>query len=926
MQAAPASRPIERAPEDGARPAFLFTDIEGSTRRWETMPDAMAPALRRHDEILRAAIDGHGGRVFKLRGDGLGAVFPTMRDGIEAAVEAQRLLSAEDWTAVDGIKVRMAIHAGDVEPRDGDFFGPTLNHLARLIDAGHGGQILISADAVAILSGKIPESVTLVDLGSHQLRDLIKPSEVYQICAPGLPTEFAPLRSLNRARHNLPSQLTPLVGRDSELDQVRELLERNRLVTLLGPGGIGKTRLATQIGAEVIDRFSDGVWFVEFAALSDPAILPNAIAKVFGIQSEGNAPPLEAIFVALQRRKLLLILDNCEHVTEAAAELADALLRRCGELRIVATSREKLGIIGETLVRVGGLSVPPAGDKLEAGALDRWSAIRLFADRALAADGGFVLDDETIGIVADICRRLDGIPLALELAAARLSVLSAPELADSLSDWFKGSARDVRGVASRHRTLHATMDWSYSLLAPEDQRLFRRAGVFAGTWSIEAAVQVLGEPGQSKWDVLERLRQLVDKSLIVSDKDQKALRFRLLETARTFALSQLEANGEAALYFNRHADYYRTRMAEAELAWDATPTAAWLADVEPVLENVRAALEAAFGGTVPRATGRELAAASTWLWTEASLQHEGRRWLEIASTPDGEAWPPEVAARLLLGQARLTPYRDDGTKHALAERAVALFRSTADATGLADALALAGDALVSQARYEEAERCHREAYGLLSAAGAEKLLGRCANSLAHLKLFAGDVAAAKTLYEEARRRAEARGDAVGRMVAVCNLAEAEFALGNYAEALDQCRIYVEMCRAERLVHRLVNGLANLAAYYLALDDPMEARAVAREALIRGQETQSRFLAVISIEHLAVAGAVLGERDVPARLLGFSEAHYRQRAIHREPTERIGYEKALTLLGARLERDELERLMAEGEAFDLNAATEEALKL
>jgi predicted ATPase/class 3 adenylate cyclase len=926
MQASSASRPIERAPEEGAWPAFLFTDIEGSTRRWETAPDAMAPALRRHDEILRTAIDRHGGRVFKLRGDGLGAVFPTMRSGVEAAIDAQRLLSAEDWSAVGGIKVRMAIHTGPVEPRDGDFFGPTLNHLARLTDAGHGGQILISADGVRALSASIPEDLTLIDLGAHQLRDLIEPSEIYQICVPGLPVEFAPLRSLNRARHNLPSQFTPLVGRDNELAQVRELLERNRLITLVGPGGIGKTRLAAQIGADMLDRFPDGVWFVEFAALSDPTILPNAIAKVFGIQSEGNAPPLEAIFVALQRRKLLLILDNCEHVMEAAAELTDALLRRCGELRIMATSREKLGLIGETLVRVGGLSVPRAGEALGDGPVDRWSAVRLFADRALAADGGFSLDDETVRSVVEVCRRLDGIPLALELAAARLSVLSVPELADSLSEWFKSSARDVRGGASRHRTLHATMDWSYSLLSPEDQRIFRRAGVFAGTWTIDAAVQVLGEPDQTKWDVLERLGQLVDKSLIVSDKDHKTRRFRMLETARSFALSQLNANDEAAVYFTRHAEYYRGVMEQAERVWDVTPTAAWLADVEPLLENVRAALEASFGGAAPKATGRALAAASTWAWTEASLQHEGRRWLGLAGAPDGEAWPPEVSARLILGQARLTPYRDDGAKLALAERAVALFRTTADETGLADALALAGAALVSQARYEEAERCHREAYVLLSKAGAEKLLGRCANSLAHLKLFSGDVPAAKALYEEAMRRAEARGDAVGRLVAVCNLAEAEFALGNYAEALGQCRSYVEMCRTERLVHRLVNGLANLAAYYLALDDPMEARAAAREALIRSQETQSRFLSVISIEHLAVAGVILGEPQTSARLVGFTEAHYQGQGIRREPTERIGYEKALSLLAARLEPGELDRLRAAGAAFDLNAAIDEALKI
>lgn len=912
--------------ERGAIPAFLFTDIEGSTRRWESHPDGMAAALRRHDEILRNVIARHKGRVFKLRGDGLGVVFPTMKDSVSAAIDCQRALVAQDWSAVGGIKVRMAMHTGSVEPRDGDYFGPTLNHLARLLDVGHGGQVLISAEGFKALSEQVQEDIEILDLGIHQLRDLIEPSGIYQISAPGLPKNFGPLRSLNPTRHNLPSQVTSLVGRNEELDQVRPLLEHDRLVTLIGPGGIGKTRLAVQLGAELIDNFVDGVWLVEFAAISDPNILPNALAKTFGIQIEGNSPPLQSVILALQRRKLLLILDNCEHQTEAIAELGETLLRRCPDIRLLVTSREKLGLIGENLFRVGGLPVPPSGEQLDRSVTDRWPAMRLFSERALAVDKGFVLDQETAGSVAEICRRLDGIPLALELAAARLSVLSATDLAESLSDWFRSSGRDTRGAASRHRTLHATMDWSYNLLSVSEQRLFRRASVFAGTWSLNAAVDVLAEPGETSWEILEQLGQLVDKSLMLSERSGKTRRFRMLETTRAYGLAQLKDKGEVELQQSRHATHYRKEMGNAEKTWGSMATSSWLAAIEPEIENIRAALDATLNGAAASVIGQELAAGSPLLWTEASLQQEGRKWLALASAKDGKGRAPGISARLLLGRARLAPYRDDGTKLALAQAAVALFRDTDDHVGLGDALTLVGAALVSQERFDEAELCHREAYALLSAAGAEKLLGRCANSLGHIKLFSGDIAAAKSLYEEAKSRADRFGDAVGHMVALCNLAEADFALGNYAEAIEQCRSYIAICRAERHVHRLANGLANLAAYLIATKDPIEARTAAREALIRAQETQSRFLVVIGIEHIAVAGAIMGAGEAAARLIGFSDAHYRKETIAREPTERLGHEEAMNLLSNLFGSQRLSEILVEGGTMKEEDAIEEALRI
>jgi predicted ATPase/class 3 adenylate cyclase len=919
--ASPLGTETEILPDsDGA--AFLFTDIEGSTRRWETSPDAMRPAMRRHDEILRTTVAHYFGRVFKSRGDGLGMVFPTMHHAVMAAAEGQRHLIAEDWSAIGGLKVRMALHCGPVEPRDGDFFGPTLHRLARLLEVGHGEQILLSAAALDALGGAVGPGFSLVDLGSHQLRDLIEPAWIHQLSAPGLPSQFNALKSLNRAQHNLPSQLTPLIGREQALDEIRPLLERDRLVTLVGPGGIGKTRLAIQAGAELQEMFPDGIWLAEFASLNDASLLPNAIAKLFGIAIEGNAPALPAVLLALQRRKTLIILDNCEHVTEAVAELAETLLRRCPEVRMLVTSRERLGLIGESLFRVESLAVPPRDEVLDETATERWAALSLFADRARAVDRGFVLDPDTLGPVAEICRRLDGIPLALELAAARLSVMSVGEVANGLNERFRISTRDCRGLPPRHRTLQATMDWSYGLLSDEEQRLFRGAGVFSGSWTIEAATHVLVEAGTSQWQVFDLVGALVDKSLIVAEKAGQDRHFRLLETMRAYALDRLEAAGERGAAQTRHARFYLAQMTKAEACWNETPTAAWLGMIEPQFDNIRAALDAAVNGRIDRSIGHELAAATPLLWTETALQQEGRRWFEQIEISDNA--PVLLRARILLARARLMPYRDYGPKLPLIEQAVALFRQTDDRTGLADALAVAGVAIERLSRREEAEDYLNEAYALLTAAGADKLRGRCANSLGHLKLFARDLAAAKGLYSEALRLGTACGDAPGMMSGLANLAETEFALGEHLRAIEQIRAYIEICRSERPIHRLATGLANLAAYLLAVDDPIEARAAAREALIRAQETESGFLVAIAVEHLAVAGAVLGEWRGPARLLGFSDAYYRKNGTTREPTEQRGYDQLTAALRATVEPEEIERLMADGALLDERAAIDEAL--
>ena len=436
---------------------FLLTDIEGSTRLWQEHRAAMATALEAHDALLRAAVEEAGGTVVKTTGDGLLAAFDRPEAALAAAAAAQRRLDAQAWPATGALRVRMAIHSGSAEVRDGDFFGPALNRVARLMAIGHGGQVLVSSTTSALAADALPPDSELLDLGEHQLRDHPRPERVHQLAAPGLRRDFPPLRTVSEHPTNLRPQVTSFVGRGRELAALGRLLATSRLVTLVGVGGTGKTRLEVQAAIEGLDRYRDGAWLVELAPVADPELVVGEIGRALGVQQQPGQQPIETIVDHLRSKELLLILDNCEHLIGAAADATDRLLGSCPTLRILASSREPLGVEGETVFAVPSLALPPApggrdvaagADPAEADEAGRSEAVRLFVDRATATLPTFVLDRSNVRAVVEICRRLDGIPLALELAAARINVLSADEIARGLGDRFRlltGGRRTRRG-------------------------------------------------------------------------------------------------------------------------------------------------------------------------------------------------------------------------------------------------------------------------------------------------------------------------------------------------------------------------------------------------------------------------------------------------------------------------------------------------
>jgi predicted ATPase len=525
---------------------FLFTDVEGSTRRWEADAQAMRVALVVHDKVVRTAIEAYDGFLFSHTGDGFVAAFASPMSAVNAAIDAQREL---------GLPVRMGLATGEAERRDGDYFGTVLNRAARVMAAGHGGQILLAESTAGLLSG-----VDLLDLGPRRLRDLPTPVQVFQVNAPGLRGDFPPLRTLDPSPGNLRPATTSFIGRESEVAEVQAAVKAHRLVTLTGVGGVGKTRLAVEVAARLADEFPDGVWFFDLAAVTDPAAVPDAVAAVLGIIQQPGKTVSESVAAALEGRLRLLVIDNCEHVRDAAADLVEQILAHSATVRILATSREGLRVADEQLWLVPSLDVGAGTDS---------AAVSLFVERARSVAQRFsVATPDEAGAVVEICRRLDGIPLAIELAASRMASMTAGEVRDRLDQRFRLLVGSRRGL-ERHHTLRHAAAWSYDLIDDTEKTVLDRCSVFAGGFDLQSACAVAGSADLDEYAILEVLDALVRKSLLVADRSSGRTRFSMLETIRQFAEEQLVARGEASEIRAVHSRYFAGREADILALWDS---------------------------------------------------------------------------------------------------------------------------------------------------------------------------------------------------------------------------------------------------------------------------------------------------------------------------------------------------------------------
>ena len=897
---------------------FLFTVIEGSTRLWEDHAAAMGAALAIHDRILRDAVTGDHGTIVKTTGDGMLAVFDDPAAAIAAAIRAQRALRDAAWADTGPLRVRMALHAGAAEARDGDYFGPALNRVARILAIGHGGQVLCSAVVAVLSRERLDPEIDLVDLGSHRLRDLDRPEQVFQVSVDDLRTSFPPLRSLNTRRSNLPVQLTSFVGRDRELGEVEALIDRHRLVTLIGTGGTGKTRLMLEVAGRVGDRFVGGAWLAELAPLTDTAQIPSEIARALGVPEDPGTPAMTTVLDFLSGKDLLLLLDNAEHLVDGVASLSERLLAAAPGLRIIATSREALAVPGESVYQVQSLRCPAPirGLGVEAttdlSAVAGTEAVRLFVERANAVAPTFELAPTNVAAVAEICRRLDGIPLALELAAARVSAMSPDDIAKRLGDRFRLLAGGRRTAVPRQQTLHALIDWSWDLLTAADRTLLRRLSVFAGGWTVDLAVSVVGDDGPADpVELLDGLARLVDRSLVIVDRGQTT-RYRMLETIRQYAREQLIASGEAAAVSDRHFRAFKGLAEAAEPELRGPLMGDWLDRLDAEIDNLGAAMEWGLEASPWEAVAMARAMLAYWSSRVAGEDSEARivAAIEIArhrtvGVADASAEDRALAAQVLGEAARVWSMNgrpDIGLPWA--EDAIRLAEASGSPAARLAAMAGLGVAYAFTGRGLELRQVFDGASALAEATGSWWTLAQ-SSGFSGATIITVDPEAAENLLrrgDEAARRsgnpyvlgatAMARGRAFSAQHRPDEAAEAlERAIARFTEIGDQ---RLALAARSDLAHGLRRGGR--------LD---QALAIYRETIEGWVHVGNRGAVANQLENVAYIAIERGDLPRAARLLGAAEGIRDTAGSSMAFDEVPEYEAFVARLRAALPADELE---------------------
>jgi predicted ATPase/class 3 adenylate cyclase len=900
--------PTERIAPSGVV-TFLFSGIEGSTVRWERDRVAMQEALRRHDALMRAAIVENGGFVFKTIGDAFCAAFNRAGEALDAALAGQQALQAEDFSAVDGVRVRMALHSGESDQREGDYFGPAVNRVARLLAVGHGGQVLVSGMTADLLRGLLPPETGLLDLGSHRLKDLAEPERVSQLLAPTLAVEFPALRSLDILANNLPVSLTSFVGRETEIAEITALLEKHRLVTLVGSGGVGKSRTSLQVAANHVDRFTGGVWFVELAPLSDASYVPSTIAQAANLPLGSSGEPLEALVQAIASKSMLLVLDNCEHIVDGTARALAAILRACANVRILASSRQALGIAGEAAYRMPSLP------------LDTSAA--LFAERARAVDRGFALTGESAVAVAEICRRLDGIPLAIELAAARVKILSPQQIHSRLDQRFRVLTGGSRDVLPRQQTLRSLIDWSYDLLDEPERTLFRRLSIFVDGFTLEGATAVCSGADLDEFDIFDLLASLVDKSLVLAETASADVRYRLLESTRAYASEKLDAAHEREAVSGKHLDFLVALFVQARQRFDTTMRNDELSDpLRAELDGVRAALDSALTGS--RATqGANLVGMIGEAWCAWGLEREGiqraRAYIDVVPATE-----TNLLRRLWSTVARLSALSYDGPNGLeAASKELEYARCPGVTQGsLAGALGTYSGAASRMGLFDEAEAALSEAQALPNLPAIHQLSLQIDRAL--LLDRRGDFAGAAKEFERIWRANMGLGNSFSWGMAF-NLANAEAQCGKHRRSIEIIDEVLPTIRSTNDQQYYGRMLTVLASYRRVLGDHAGAASAAREAVedYVARKLESIFV-VASIEELALSCALDGDPSAAAILSGYVAVGLPERGnpefdFHAATQRRLREE-----LEKRLAPSELARLRAEGEQLSMLEASVLAL--
>jgi predicted ATPase/class 3 adenylate cyclase/transcriptional regulator with XRE-family HTH domain len=906
------------APDAGGRMAqpqlpsgtvtFLFTDIEGSTRLQQRVGPGYAAVRDQHHHTLRSAITAHGGVEVDTQGDAFFVAFPTAPAALAAAVDATRALAEAAWpegVPAGGVRVRMGLHTGAPLLTPAGYVGLDVVRAARIAAAGHGGQILLSEATRALVEDALPEGASLRDLGTYLLKDLLRPERLSQLVLSGLPADFPPLKTLDAHPNNLPIQPTALLGREEQMKALGALLRRGnaRLVTITGPGGIGKTRLAIQVAAELVDAFPDGVWYVRLSRLSDPNLVAPTIARTLGLKEAGNQPLADILRAYLADRRLLLVLDNFEQVVEAAGEVA-ALLAICPGVRVLVTSRTPLRLRGEREVALGPLPLPPLpapGQPLEPERLTQYAAVALFVERAQAARADFAVTAANAPAIAEICARLDGLPLAIELAAARVRLLPPEALLARLAQGLQLLSGGARDLDERQQTMRAAIAWSENLLTPDERVLFRRLAVFVGGCTLEAAEAVCAAPDEAEpdqtgpdevaplaLDLFDGLAALVEQSLAQQRVEGGEPRFGMLQVIREYALERQVVSGETEALRRAHAAVFLALAERAETELLGPEQGVWLERLEREHDNLRAALTWAQVGAAE--TGLRLVGALTRFWLSRGHLREGREWVERLLARDGAATvetgePAPARVRALLVGGTLALYQGDAAAaEPWLEQAAALALAEGDRRTAARALNNLGVLANQQGDWERAAVSFAEGLALWRRLGDQRGAASALNNLGDLTARQGDLERAAAVFAESLALNRQVGDRGG--VAVC--------LNNLG-----------------WVARLRGALA-------------EAEALHREALALSQELGDARRCAAGLEHLANCAGAAGQEERAARLLGAGAAVRETLGAPQPPEEQADTEAAVAPARAALGEEAWTAAFAAGRALTLEQAIAEAL--
>lgn len=940
---------------------FLFTDIEGSTKLAHDFPETLPSALERHNETMREAVKLNNGFVFKIIGDAFCCAFGNADEAVRAAIDALIKLNSEKWEDAV-IKVRMGIHTGKSEWNGSDYMGyVTLARTQRIMSVAYGGQILISENTNEMFSEKATDSVSVRDLGNRRLKDLIQPVKLFQILSSEIPADFPPLKTLDARPNNLPVQLTNFIGRETDISEIKKTLTNSRLITLLGPGGTGKTRLSMQIAADMIDEYSNGVFIAEMAQISDPSLVIQTLMNCLGVNEVKGQSQELTLAEFLKDKEMIIILDNCEHLINECAELAEKLLIKCRKLKIIATSREALNSSGERTYRVPPLSLPDPNLKNSPEKLTQYEAVRLFIERALVINQEFRVTNENAPALAQICFQLDGIPLAIELAAARINVLSPEGIKDRLEDRFKLLTGGKRTALPRQQTLRALIDWSYDLLSEKEKLLWQRLTIFSGGWTFEASEKVCSDEMLDEYEILDLLGNLIDKSLVKATETDHTFRYSMLETIRKYGNEKLNESGKRNELQEKHFNYFFDLARDSETGLTGNEQKEWINKIALENENIRECLNWSLTNKQESSLKMSVALGKFWelrshftegletmrkcidisedadliwkakaiYWTGFFYIHQGKyaeskKYLNQCLAIFNETNNKEGEALTMISLATIGLFETDYTNLFLySEKSLNLSKEINNSSYIARNKQNMALGLMQQGKHEAARSMFQESIIVYRELNDHVQLAKIIGNIGALEYLLSNFDKARSAFEESLKIRQELGDRQGISISLSNLGSVAYMIKDYDESERRLQESLEISEELGDKRILVTTIGTLGSIAIDIGDYSKAVKLHCRSVEIANEIGDKYSMAKGIEGFAMILVAMKKYKegclMAAKYISLLEASNKNII----EGEFIRIEEIKTTLKSNLDDADFQKYWTEGESMTIEKVLEYA---